>query len=262
MSDNLTPNDADAGEGQPEVDLSGLLKDGKILGKYATPEEAQAGYWNSVQEMNKAKEQLGMAMQVIQAYQSGQGQPFENHSTATPSYEKELETMGIPIQSLSAFVAAKAEEIAEKKFQNYVSPMVKGADANSWMEQQYEDYKSNVSAIMQSVKTNQDLQRRFDKLVGEDPHSALELAYYNWKRTSVARTDPATTAAKRAAGGAVGGGSVGRTSGVSSGPSDRELQDAMDAYKAGDATHLFNLKFKNVPLTYTEQMEALMRGNK
>jgi hypothetical protein len=247
-------------EGQPQVpDLSGLLKDGKILGKYETPEAAAEGYWNSVNEMNSAKEKLNMAMQVIEAMQKGQ--PQHPVQPQVPSYEKNLETMGIPLNDLTQLVNARAEEIAGRVLQKHLNPMVQGAQAHAQMEASFPDFKENVSAILNGVKADPALASTFDALLeAGQPLAALKLGYFEWKTKSPAKPNADLEAAKRAAQSPGSAGSVGRTGNMSTGPSQADLDQAMAAHLAGDSMPLFDLKLKGIPLTYSEQMEALMRG--
>jgi len=247
-------------EGQPQVpDLSGLLKDGKILGKYETPEAATEGYWNSVNEMNAAKEKLGMAMQVIEAMQKGQ--PHMQPPPQQPLYEKNLGDLGIPLNDLSQLINARAEEVAGRLLQKHLSPMVQGAQARSQMEASYSDFKENESAILHGVKSDPTLASTFDALLeAGQPLAALKLGYFEWKNKSAPKPNAELEAAKRAAQSPQSSGSIGRTGSMTTGPSQADLDAAMQAHLAGDSMPLFDLKLKGIPLTYSEQMEALMRG--
>jgi hypothetical protein len=256
---NPTPNEQSQ-EGQPQpLDLSGLVKDGKILGKYEDATAAEAGYWNAVTEMNKSKDQLNMALQVIDAYQ--RGTPQQQAQTTTPSYETNLDKLGIPVPDVVALVKAQARMVAQELLHEQLSPLVQGASARSEMANLFPDFATSESEIMKHTKANPALAKSFNALLEKgQPLEALQLGYFHWKSTSAPKSDAATEAARRAAAGPANTGGVNRTSGLPQGPSQGQLDEAMSAYHSGDARPLFDLKFKNMPLTYSEQMEALMRG--
>jgi hypothetical protein len=180
----------------------------------------------------------------------------------TPAYEKALADMGIPVDPVRALVTAEAAKIASEIVKKQLSPMVEGANAQSYMEATYPDYRENVKDIMRFVRNKPDLARRFDSLLdGDRPTEALELGYLHWKNSGAAtRTSPETEAAKRAAAGTQSAAGAGRTAGVSHGPSQAEVDAAYKEFYAGNAVPLINLKLGNTPLTYSEHMEALMRG--
>lgn len=258
MPDNQVPQNQ---ESQPQApDFSTLVENGKILGKYDTPEAAKEGYWNAVQEMNKAKEQLGMAVQVIQNLQQ-QGPP-QQLQPQIPAYEAKLDSLGIPLGELNQLVEDRAAKIAKKMFEENITPLVRGAQARGDIAAAYEDFQENEAAILAAVKADPNKARRFDALLQKgEPEAALELAYFHWLRTKQPKPSPEVEAARRAAQTPGGGAGVNRTAGMQTGPSSKDMDDAWQAYyEGGDIRALIDAKLKNVPLTYSEQMEALIRG--
>lgn len=255
---NPTPQGEQTEQGQP-LDFTPLLdENGKILGKYDNPEAAKEGYWNAVQEMNRTKEQLNTAVEIIRAMQQGQPQ-LPQAPVQQSAYEQKLEALGIPSAELGQFVEARAQKIAAEIFQKQMSPLVQGASARTRMTETYPDFRNNESTIVNAARSNPALASRFDELLSVEPYTALELAYFHWLNSSPPKTTTAD-AARRAAQMPTGGGGVNRTSGLKTGPSAEQIAAAEQAFRDGDARPMFALRMEGIPLTYSEQMAALMRG--
>ncbi len=255
MSDNQTQNTEELG--QP-LDVSGLIKDGKLLGKYDTPQALEEGYWNAVNEMNNVKGQLGTAVEIIKAMQQG---PPQTQSTGKPKYEEDLATLGIPVDALNQLIEARASAIANKVVGEQLNPLVSGSAARSEISGVYEDFADNEKAIMRYVKSNSALDARFEALLQAGmPYEALEMGYHRWKAQHKPQMDPQTGNARRAASVPTGGAGVGRMSGVQPGPSTEQVDAAELAAAGGDFRDLIAMRLKDTPLTYTEQMEALFKA--
>jgi hypothetical protein len=256
--DNLAPEQPqEEGQPQTELDFTGLVDNGKILGKYDTPQAAKEGYWNAVQEMNRTKEQLNTAVALIQHLQQGQPQPQKN----VPDYVERLESVGIPVNELNQLVADRAQAIAANVVNQQLAPIVQGAQARNVMQSTYSDFAENEQSIANTIQSNPALAQRFNALVSAGmPQEALELGYFHWKNSSSARPNPNVESAKRAAMLPSGGSGAGRTANLPAGASPEAIKQAEYAAMQGDIRPLMELKMRNIPLTYSEQMEALMRG--
>jgi hypothetical protein len=258
-------NQTQSGQGPtPQIDVAQLVENGKLLGKYETPEALKQGYHNAVQEMNKAKNDLGMAIQVIQQLQAGQ--PHPQQSVQVPSYEAKLDSLGIPLSEMGQFIDQRAEARAKKIVEEHFGPLVRGANARSRVAAQYPEFAQNEPEIMGYVKQDANLDRTFNALLStgtdESIGAALELGYFHWLKNKPAKLSPETEAARRAAQtpGSGGGGQVNRQQGLTGAPTQQQVDQAYQAFYDGDARQLFDLRMKDVPLTYSEQMEALARG--
>lgn len=248
MPDNL--------EQQPNQEPAGQPGEELIFGKYKTLDDAKNGYLNAVGEMNKVKQQLGMALTYIDKMQP-QGQPQQ--APAKPEYEQQLESYGVPSAAIKAMVQAVAKEVANEVVSNQLTPLASGANARQNMAQKYSDYQNNEGAMMSYVKSQPELAQRFEELLAQNrPYDALEIGYFHWKANKPVQPAPDPT---KAAAGMPGGAGAGARApqGMQVGKEERLTKAWQHFAETKDFMPLFNEGLGNVPLTWSEQMEQLGR---
>lgn len=228
----------------------------KIFGKYDSMEEAQQGYWNSVTEMNKAKEQLGMAVEMIQNLRGQQGQP---QTPSKPDYELQLERLGVPTDAISKLVETRATEIANNVIQKHFTPLVSGANARQVMASEYKDFAENEKEILSFVKSKPELAVRFEELLNAGkPLDALELGYFHYAKQKPVK--PAEDK-KKAAGMPQGSGGSQRIPETVNVDKSKRIEEGQRIFAdTRDFMPLFNEVLGDMPLTWTEHMERLGRG--
>lgn len=250
MPDNLEQQQGQQPSGQPAGEP-------KIFGKYTDMTEAEKGYFSAVEEMNKAKQQLGMAVDFIEKMKA-QGQP-QPQAPVKPDYETQLEAYGVPSSAIKAMVQAVSREVANEVVSSQLTPLASGASARQNMASKYQDYPVNEGAIMSYVKSQPELAQRFEELLAQNrPLDALEIGYFHWKANKPVQPVPDPT--KTAAGMPGGAGAGARApQGMQVGREER-LAKAVEYFgETRDFMPLFNEKLGDVPLTWTEQMEQLGR---
>lgn len=227
----------------------------KVFGKFNDMKAAEEGYWNAVNEMNRTKEQLGMAVNMIETLRgSGQPQP-----QSKPEYVAELDKYGIPTHAINQLVEAKASEIAQQIVQQHFNPLVGGAQARQQMAGTYEDFAQHEADVMKTVKNNPELKARFDDLlVNNRPYDALELAYFHWARTKPVKPATEQDNTKNAAGLPDAKGGAGRIQPNLGVDKLQRIQQAGQYFQeTKDFMPLFNEVLGDRPLTWTEQMSRL-----
>jgi hypothetical protein len=251
MPDNLEQPTQPTPTGQPEGE--------KIFGKYTNMDEAGKGYFNAVEEMNKTKQQLGMAVQLIEKLQ--QGQPLAT-AQAKPEYETQLESYGVPVSAVKALVEAVSKEVAEQAVSSHLTPIASGANARSQMGATYSDYAANEGEVMKYVKSNPQLAQRFEQLLEQNrPYDALEIGYFHWKTSKPVQPaqDPTKVAAGMPNGAGVG---TRNPQGMQVGKDERVAQAAEHFFNTKDFSPLFGEVLGDRALTWTEQMERSFGQNR
>lgn len=265
MSDNQTQqNEQNQQPAESTPDLTALIdpKNGLILGKWKTAEEARKGYWSAVEEMNTAKSTAENAVRFASQLESQRANPAERRSQR-PDYVERLETLGIPTGDLDKLVEDRARTIAQAQFEQQFAPLVRGMQARATMVESYPDFAQTEPQVMEFLERSPQVKARFDTLLNAGfPAEALELAYFNYKQFGApAQPAPEQRAAKVSAGFPQGAGGINRVSGMNTGPTQQEFEAAQEALSMGkNPGPLMELLTRDIPLTYTERMEALMRA--
>lgn len=234
-------------------------KTGKLVGKYNSFAELGKGYWNAVEEMNATKDKLAQAMSYIERMAAPGATPQQPSSR--PDYAQRLETLGIPTEDLGRFVEDRAAQIAEKRMAEQLSPIFAGMQARQYMMQQYPDFAEIEPKAMELLNKSPELKARFEGLLQRNqPTEAFELAYFYQKQYGTPTVNPEREAQRRGAGFPEGTGSANRPAsaqGAQRQPTAQEIanaQEIMDTTK--DPGPLMQLLYGNVPLTWSEQMNA------
>lgn len=162
-------------------DLSALVQDGKILGKYPDAQSATQGFW---QLNNYAAQQAEMNKQ-LQAQLAAYQQP------AQPQEDDPIEALAtealIPRDKFMAAVEKVASQIVERKF----APIEKAYAARETLASQFSDYETNEKALGNWLNTNPDLQTRVQALQKAGfVEESLRLAYREFQASKGASGAP------------------------------------------------------------------------
>lgn len=162
-------------------DLSPIVQDGKIFGKYDDPAAAAQGFW---QLNNYAAQQAEMNKQ-LQAQLAAYQQPAQAPEV-DPIEALATEAL-IPRDKFMAAVEKVASQIVDRKF----APIEKAYEAREKLATQFSDYETNEKALGNWLNTNQDLANRVQALQKAGfVEESLRLAYREFQASRGASGAP------------------------------------------------------------------------
>lgn len=174
MPENVAnPQEAAAQSGQP-----GSAEQKLLAGKYKTIEELERGYMESareaariIAEKDTLAQKAAVLEQALSAGRTGNDQRGNGRSSAWD----ELTSIGLSQEQLRAAIG--------EVVQDALRPLAEGVNARQMIAGRHQDFGQFEGEIVQHLAANPDLKQRYDRLMGVDPGSAMELAYYSFKES-------------------------------------------------------------------------------
>ena len=135
---------------EPQVDLAG----------HSDPNALAQSYRNSSREAQRQKDRADLLEQQLRNYTQPQ-----QRSTRP---EDRLSDLGIPVDALDEYVNARMQQA--------FAPIAKGLAARDEVMARYPDYMKYEPEVRQFLKSDPEMEQRYNNMVGADPAGALEYA--------------------------------------------------------------------------------------
>lgn len=228
--------------GQSSTDFSALLQNGKILGKYSTPQEAAQGHWN----LTNYAADLARANQELQAR-------LAQATTPAPVTQSALNAAAAEAMVKPELLAAAIREIASTVVQDQMAPLTTSMQAHAILSKELPEYVKNQAAIEGFLETNPQLSALVAGIAKsgttEAVAGAARLAFREWQASQVGTSTPAPAAVAAASlPGGTGSGPSGGAAAAQLTDEQRkaELAQAVQYARAtGDERAVFSALFRD-----------------
>lgn len=186
-----TPSDQPTAQGTPadaQATTASQQPPRKYANKYDSVEALETGYWNSAQEAARIAAENRVLKETLQTVASTRVNPAERIAERK-NYVEELREAAIPVEALTHFF----EELADKKFENLLGPITRGATARNAMIARHPGFEQVERSLDQFLTSNPDVNDKYNRMMQaglED--AALEYAYFAHKSAQPAPTADAS----------------------------------------------------------------------
>ena len=217
-------------------DFTALLHNGKIFGKYDTPEAAVKGFW----ELNNYAANLADAARHAQT-------PTQPRSKT--AIEQVAEDSLLKPDLFAAAVAEVAERVVNARF----APLENSLGARTQLAAEIPDFAKNEPAVQAWLSTNPEINQLVTVLqrsgTPEGAVAAMRIAYREWQASQVPQSTPTPQAIAGAA--LPGGVQTGGPAGAAAAKTEADNTTLVDAIKyaraTGDPRVAFSELFKDFP---------------
>lgn len=200
-SDNPTPPQPQAETQQtPPAETTSAPEPRLYAGKYKTPEELEAGYTNSFQELDRIRQQHQADLErermradaLISRFAQPEAPP-EDPFAIPPDQELTAEFIGRAVR-------AEARRIAREESHAAITPLIAGNTARGRVASRYADFLDAEQALSNFVQSDGQTLATYNRMFGTDPEAAMEWAYLRFRAANPAST-PRVSAADTTPGG-------------------------------------------------------------